>query len=182
VRVVRVALHMDDKQVLLDAVTVKNLELFASSYEHSEKYSLIGIVDTTQTAGGSRLLRSMLMHPIHDIAQLTQRQRYISYFSAHIDRTAIYNLLRQVHDVPKMVSTILYKPLNPLYFVKLRTTLAVFLDQGKDTKLKAEVIASLTYIGLEDTTLDSIRNLYNYLDQLLQDAQAMQYGQDFVRE
>jgi len=51
VRVVRVALHMHDKEVLLDEVTVKNLELFSSSYEHSEKYSLIGIIDNTQTAG-----------------------------------------------------------------------------------------------------------------------------------
>lgn len=46
---VRVALSMDDKEVLLDDVTIKNLELFASSYENSEKYSLLGIIDTTQT-------------------------------------------------------------------------------------------------------------------------------------
>ena len=48
---VRVGLHMHDQHVLLDEVTMKNLEIFASSYEHSEKYSLIGIIDNTQTAG-----------------------------------------------------------------------------------------------------------------------------------
>lgn len=142
----RVALHMHDKEVLLDEVTVKNLELFSSSYEHSEKYSLIGIIDNTQTAGGSRLLRSLLMHPIHDAAMLTQRQRHVSYFCDHADRHAIHSLLRHVHDIPKMVSTILYKPLNPLNFIKLRTTLAVFLDQGKEGKLKSQVIAALTHI------------------------------------
>lgn len=182
VRVVRVALHMHDKEVLLDEVTVKNLELFSSSYEYSEKYSLIGIIDNTQTAGGSRLLRSLLMHPIHDAAQLTQRQRYISYFVEHNDSAAIHMLLRQVHDIPKMVSTILYKPLNPLNFVKLRTTLAVFLDQWKDSKLKSQVISALTHIGLDATVLDTVRNLYNYLDQLLKDAESIQHGQDFVRE
>jgi DNA mismatch repair ATPase MutS len=41
VRVVRVALHSHEKDVLLDEVTMKNLELFSSSYEHSEKYSLV---------------------------------------------------------------------------------------------------------------------------------------------
>ena len=182
VRVVRVALHMHEQEVLLDQVTIKNLELFASSYENSEKYSLIGIIDNTQTAGGSRYLRALLTHPIHDVQVLRTRQSHIQYFCDHSDRQAIYHLLRQVHDIPKMVSTILYKPLNPLSFVKLRSTLAVFLDQTQDGKLKAQVMAGLTHIGLEDAALDSVRNLYNYLDQLLKDAESIQHGQDFVRE
>ncbi len=182
VRVVRVALHMHEQEVLLDQVTVKNLELFTSSYENSEKYSLIGIIDNTQTSGGSRYLRSLLMHPIHDVQTLRTRQRYVQYFCDHNDRQAIHSLLRQVHDIPKMVSTILYKPLHPLHFVKLRSTLAVFLDQSHDGKLKSQVISGLTHIGLEDTCLDSVRNLYNYLDQLLKDAESIQHGQDFVRE
>jgi len=182
VRVVRVALHMHEQEVLLDQVTIKNLELFASSYENSEKYSLIGIIDNTQTAGGSRYLRALLVNPIHDVQALRTRQSHIQYFCDHTDRQSIYHLLRQVHDIPKMVSTILYKPLNPLFFVKLRSTLAVFLDQTQDGKLKAQVMAGLTHIGLEDAALDSVRNLYNYLDQLLKDVESIQHGQDFVRE
>jgi len=182
VRVVRVALHMHEQEVLLDQVTIKNLEVFASSYEHSEKYSLIGIIDNTQTAGGSRYLRELLTHPIHDVQALRTRQSYVQYFCDHNDRQAIYHLLRQVHDIPKMVSTILYKPLNPLYFVKLRSTLAIFLDQTHDGKLKGQVMAGLTHIGLEDAALDGVRNLYNFLDQLLKDAESIQHGQDFVRE
>src|SRR3989338_2129285 len=129
IQVVRVSLSMHEKEVLLDEVTIKNLELFASSYENSEKYSLLGIIDTAQTAGGSRLLRSMLGHPVHDIVEIQQRQRYVQYFCDHTESHAFHSFLRHVHDIPKMVSTILYKPLNPLSFVKLRATLAVFLDQ-----------------------------------------------------
>ena len=123
---------MHEKEVLLDEVTIKNLELFASSYENSEKYSLLGIIDTTQTAAGSRLLRAMLGHPVHDIVEIQQRQRYVQYFCDHEQTHALHGLLRHVHDIPKMVSTILYKPLDPLIFVKLRATLAVFLDQGTE--------------------------------------------------
>ena len=39
--IAKIALHSQDKLVLLDEVTLKNLEIFSSSYEHSEKYSLI---------------------------------------------------------------------------------------------------------------------------------------------
>jgi DNA mismatch repair ATPase MutS len=48
--IVRIALHSQDNLVLLDDVTIKNLEIFTSSYEGSEKYSLCGILDTTKTA------------------------------------------------------------------------------------------------------------------------------------
>lgn len=122
------------------------------------------------------------MHPIHDVQVLRTRQRYVQYFCDHNDSQAIHSLLRQVHDIPKMVSTILYKPLNPMSFVKLRSTLAVFLDQSHDGKLKGHIVDALTYIGMEDSCLDSVRNLYNYLDQLLKDAESIQHGQDFVRE
>lgn len=88
----------------------------------------------------------MLAHPVHDITEIQQRQRYVRYFYDHEHTTAFRGLLRHVHDIPKMVSTILYKPLNPLIFVKLRTTLAVFLDQGTEGKLKAQLITALHYI------------------------------------
>ena len=39
--IVRISLHNQDSQVLLDEITTKNLEIFSSSYEQSEKYSLI---------------------------------------------------------------------------------------------------------------------------------------------
>lgn len=48
--ITRVALHSQEELVLLDDITIKNLEIFTSSYELNEKYSLIGILDTTQTA------------------------------------------------------------------------------------------------------------------------------------
>ncbi|MEI8091291.1 MAG: hypothetical protein WCG98_03415 [bacterium] len=39
--VAKISLHSQDHLVLLDDVTIKNLEIFTSSYENSEKYSLI---------------------------------------------------------------------------------------------------------------------------------------------
>lgn len=39
--IAKISLHSQDHVVLLDDVTIKNLEVFASSYENSEKYSLI---------------------------------------------------------------------------------------------------------------------------------------------
>jgi DNA mismatch repair protein MutS len=49
--ITKISFHSQDTYLILDDVTIKNLELLSSSYENSEKYSLLNILDTTQTAG-----------------------------------------------------------------------------------------------------------------------------------
>jgi DNA mismatch repair protein MutS len=66
----------------LDEVTIKNLELLSSSYENSEKYSLLNILDNTQTAGGARLLRYLITNPIKDQKQLQRRLDTIEKYSS----------------------------------------------------------------------------------------------------
>jgi DNA mismatch repair protein MutS len=45
----KISYHAQLGMVVMDDITIKNLELFSSSYEASEKYSLIGILDRTKT-------------------------------------------------------------------------------------------------------------------------------------
>jgi len=112
-------------------VTLKNLEIFNSSYEGSEKYSLIGVLDSTKTSGGSRLLRYLLANPITNIAALNQRFAHISWYMDHWQEAGIiHNHLTHVSDIPKIISTLLYRKLLPSGFIKLRATLALFLEQS----------------------------------------------------
>jgi len=135
--VTRIALHAQDGLVLLDDVTIKNLEIFTSSYENSEKYSLIGVLDRTKTAGGARLLRYLLANPINDVKQIETRLQHIQYYLndnmirpqiSGIDTHRIHALLNTVSDLPKLMTSILYKKLTPSVFVRLRATLRIFFD------------------------------------------------------
>ena len=67
--ITKISFHSQDTYLILDEVTIKNLEILSSSYENSEKYSLLNILDTTQTAGGARLLRYLVTNPIKDQKQ-----------------------------------------------------------------------------------------------------------------
>jgi DNA mismatch repair ATPase MutS len=49
--ITKISFHSQDTYLILDEVTIKNLEILSSSYENSEKYSLLNIMDTTQTVG-----------------------------------------------------------------------------------------------------------------------------------
>ncbi len=107
----------------MDEVTVKNLELFASSYESSTKYSLFGILDMTKTAGGSRLLRHLLANPINIKAELDRRLSKLEAFLEDPMTVGIHQFLGQFFDIPKLLSLILYRKLNRVPFMKLRAVL-----------------------------------------------------------
>jgi DNA mismatch repair protein MutS len=135
--IAKISLHSQDDVVLLDDVTIKNLEIFTSSYENSEKYSLIGILDRTKTAGGSRLLRYLLTNPTNNISTLENRLYHIDYYLQEnmirpqltgLDTHKIHSLLNNVTDIPKLISNILYRKLTPNMFVKLRATLRIFFE------------------------------------------------------
>ena len=70
-----------DDLVMLDDITIRNLELFRSSYSGSTEQSLYGVINSTVTPMWARLLYDRLAHPIHNLALLKERQWHVSYFA-----------------------------------------------------------------------------------------------------
>ena len=174
--ITKISFHSQDTYLLLDDVTIKNLELLTSSYEWSEKYSLFHIVNTTQTAGGTRLLRYILTNPTKDVQQLQRRLDTIEkYFNDQEKSKHIHALLANVRDIPKLVTTILYKKLLPNTFIKLRATLRIFFEN-------TFLLNELSYIGLNDTNQTYLQNVYNYLEQLLKNDDDYKDDLDFIRD
>jgi len=101
----KIRFHSSEGLVLMDEVTIKNLELFASSYESSTKYSLFGILDTTKTAGGSRLLRHLLANPINIKSELDRRLSKLEAFLEDPMTAGIHQFLGQFFDIPKLSFT-----------------------------------------------------------------------------
>jgi DNA mismatch repair ATPase MutS len=119
----KISYHAQLGMVLMDDITIKNLELFSSSYEASEKYSLIGILDTTKTMGGARYLRHLLTNPTYTLPVIQERQNHIMRYQEDSHTKEFLKQLDATFDIHKLLSTILYRKLHPLPFVKLRTTL-----------------------------------------------------------
>ena len=160
--IVRISLHSQESQVLLDEITTKNLEIFSSSYEQSEKYSLIWILDNTKTTVWSRCLRYVIWHPINDMHELNYRLDNIQYYFDSIEKTKhIHHDLSDVKDISKLVSNILYKKLLPSNFVKLRQTLEIFFA---DWELMRNEI---TRLWIAKEYFDKVSDMYRYLVNLI---------------
>ena len=196
--ITKISFHSEETYLILDDVTIKNLELLSSTYENSEQYSLLNILDHTKTAWGARLLRSLLTNPLKDLTQITWRLGNIEHYLTHFDQNRqksikieqnrstlepeyfeqwikkIHQLLGQVRDIPKLVSTILYKKLLPNTFIKLRATLRIFFENKF-------LLDELKRLWLSDATQDYIQHLYNHLEQLLKNDEEFKDDMDFVR-
>lgn len=173
----KISFHSNEGAVLMDEVTIKNLEIFASSYEASSQYSLFGILDTTKTAAWSRLLREILANPTNDLAELKYRLGKIDQFVESEATRSIHQFLWGFFDLPKLLSLILYRKLNYIPFVKLRTTLRMALE-GMNWALLFE----LEKLGLNSDEKSDLFDFLAYLDRLLKEDEALLGDGEYIAD
>ena len=174
--IIRVSHHTMKDRVLLDEITIKNLEIFSSNYEHNDKYSLAGILDNTKTNAGARLLRTILMNPIKDKTELKKRVNNIEYYIQNLETTRIFHaVLGWALDLQKIVSNILYKKVLPWFFVKLRFTLGLFFENN-------QILDELKRLWLSENSCNKLNELYNYLKKTLKNDEYIKNDMDFIAD
>jgi len=110
--------------MVLDAETRRNLELTETLRDGKTEWSLLGILDRTQTPMGKRLLRSWVNKPLLDIEQINQRLDAVAYFYGHgVERKQIAELLKQLHDLERLVTRLVNGSARPNDLVALREDL-----------------------------------------------------------
>lgn len=118
--------------VHLDAITIKNLEIFQSHYEASVHQSLYWVINTCATAMGSRLLHEYLSRPIASLNDIGRRQERIHYY---LEQQKEAYFARDMHtrmpDIPRLLTTIVYKKPSPLKVQNMRNLLDTIMSQKK---------------------------------------------------
>lgn len=119
-----ITLEQYDDYLQLDASTQCHLELFQNN-NGSFQNSLLDCIDHTATAMGSRLLKRMLSRPLRNRTELKARQTAITELIETQQDHHLHNLLKQVGDVPRIVSRIALKSARPRDLIQLRHTLSL---------------------------------------------------------
>jgi DNA mismatch repair protein MutS len=112
-----------DDGILLDAASRRNLELDFHPSGQIE-YTLLGVIDRTTTAMGSRCLRRWLNRPLRDHGILRHRHAAIASLLDNRLHTPTQNLLRQTGDIERIIARIALKSARPRDLLVLRNTLA----------------------------------------------------------
>jgi len=110
--------------LVLDATTVRNLELVRNLRDGKAKGTLVDVVDFTVTSPGGRLLRAWLLRPLRDVAAIRARQDAVAEgLDATIARREIRETLKTVHDLERLVGRIALAAAHPRDLVALKRSL-----------------------------------------------------------
>jgi len=112
------------RTLLLDPATLRNLEIFASA-RGTREASLLGAIDRTTTAAGSRLLERWLAAPVLDLPEIQRRQAVVGEMIAQPgDLAGLRELLNKVRDIPRILGRLQNRLRNPRELGGVRDTLA----------------------------------------------------------
>ncbi len=109
--------------LVLDSVTVRNLELVESLAGGSGR-SLLQVIDETVTGMGGRLLRSWLLRPCVKRGEVEARLAAVQdLFASHVRRDKLRSLLKEVSDLERVIGRISLGSANPRDLVAMLRSL-----------------------------------------------------------
>lgn len=120
----KIKLHGPVDALFLDAVTVRNLEIFEALYTREKKNSLWGLLNRTKTAMGARLLRKWLEKPLLDPKALELRWNAVEELKTkQLPKDELAALLNQCYDLERLCGKINLGYINPRDLLALKKTL-----------------------------------------------------------
>jgi len=113
----------DDRCVVLDETTLRNLEVFRH-LRHQAGRTLVEVLDLTLTGPGARMLRRWLGRPLRDLAALGDRHDAVAVLLSSIARReALRSRLKRIADLERLTSRAVLGRITPREAGALRDTL-----------------------------------------------------------
>jgi len=146
--------------MFLDAASRRNLELTATLRNNHRRGSLLWVLDDTQTSMGTRLLKKWLESPLLSAEGINHRLDAVEEL---IEAPHIFNelraLLKELYDMPRLISRICYGNAGPRDLSALKQTAARM--PGISALLSQ--LKSPLYQLLFDS-LDPLEDIYSLID------------------
>ena len=122
----RISYYERQNCLILDAVTVRNLELIEPLFAGSgDAVTLFRALDHTLTPMGKRLLRAWMLRPAIDAAEINQRLDAVwAALSRLMQREELRRSLDGILDIERLLSRIALETANPRDIIALAASLA----------------------------------------------------------
>ncbi len=148
----------------LDKSTLRNLEITETLYEKNTKGSLLGILDKTETAMGSRKLKQWLKEPLNKIEPIRKRLNAVEFL---IDNYLLQNnlreLLKAVYDLERLSGRIASKNANGKDLIALKKSINILPELKSDLKSSDDEL--LNKLGNEID--DELFEIYDLIDRAI---------------
>ena len=160
INIYEIGMHM-----VLDKATIRNLEITETLYEKKIQGSLLGILDKTHTAMGSRKMRQWLREPLNNAKEINLRLDGVEeLYNELIIRNNIKQNLKQIYDFERLAGRIACGNANGKDLIALRNSIAVLPEIKSDLGvLHSEIMQSI------DSRICDLSAVYNIIDRAICD-------------
>ncbi len=122
----------DEQFMYIDTNTRRNLEIENTMRDNSKYGSLLWVLDSTCTNGGSRMLRNWIRQPLQDKNQINYRLNMVeTLYSDALIRADLKNTLSNVQDIERIVGKVAYGNFTPKDCLALASSLSQTPDLKK---------------------------------------------------
>ena len=137
----------------LDKECIKNLELVETIRNKDRQNSLLGFMDKTKTAMGSRLLKSYLISPSINKDEILRRQNLTEkLINEFLLKSELKSFLYEIYDLERLTGKVVCSNLNARDLLQLKTSIKVIPDINNILK------------SLDEPLLATFDDLYNLLE------------------
>ncbi len=113
-----------DSFMLIDSATKNNLELTVSLQGGDKKGTLYHILDSAETAMGSRCLKEWISYPLQDITKINGRLDAVSaFFDRPGERKEMKELLGRIYDIERLNGRVSLGRATPRDLISLRNSI-----------------------------------------------------------
>ncbi|MFH1563020.1 MAG: DNA mismatch repair protein MutS [Nitrospirota bacterium] len=152
--------------MILDAATLRNLELTKTIRSSEKTGSLIWVLDKTATAMGGRLLRNWIYQPLINVEKIIYRQQGVAELvDSTTTRNDIAQTLKNIHDIERLISRLDTGLANARDLVALKESLKMVPEiKGKLNSLNSNIIKDL------ETDLEDLKDITELIEKVIVDS------------
>ncbi|MEG2200130.1 MAG: DNA mismatch repair protein MutS, partial [Anaerovorax sp.] len=131
----RVNIYDIENHMSLDKATIKNLEISETLFEKKVQGSLLGVLDKTHTAMGSRKMKQWLKEPLNDTQFINRRLDAVEVLTEDILlRNHLKEGLKKIYDLERLAGRVASGNANGKDLVALMSSIFPLPDLKNDLK------------------------------------------------
>ena len=128
-QITRVAFYEMGKHMSLDKATLRNLEITETLYEKRVQGSLLGVLDKTGTAMGSRKLKQWLREPLNNAAEINWRLDAVEELTQQpLLENNLREALKEIYDFERLTGRIASGNANGKDLIALKSSVGALPD------------------------------------------------------
>ncbi|MCI8609144.1 MAG: DNA mismatch repair protein MutS [Firmicutes bacterium] len=153
----------------LDKATLKNLEITETLYDRKVNGSLLGVLDKTHTAMGSRKMKQWLREPLNNAEQINERLDGVEVlYHQPLFRNHLRENLKEIYDFERLTGRIACGNANGKDLIALKSSIMVLpemksclLDLAQESAMNPKILQRI------DEEIDPLTGVYDLIEKAI---------------